>query len=187
MMQSGQDLCGDDGPRSLESAVTAVLGARIMYLETVHCSASSEPASSASHATRTWRFNTCSRRRSRCCSPTRSTINKQRPHRSLKKDAPVHRAADEPRYRQATVNIKRTSPPILPNSSFRYTQPRSAALAPIRVVIACRHVLPVNRSMVRMTESVELAITCETMLRSAPNCAPNIGRMKRRPMRISIP
>ena len=69
----------------------------------------------------------------------------------------------------------------------RYTRPRSAALAPIRVVIACRHVLPVNRSMVRMTESVELAITCETMLRSAPNCAPNIGRMKRRPMRISIP
>ena len=52
MMQSGQDLCGDDGPRSLESAVTAVLGARIMYLETVD-SASSEPASSASHATGT--------------------------------------------------------------------------------------------------------------------------------------
>ena len=52
---------------------------------------------------------------------------------------------------------------------------------------ACRHVLSVNRSMVRMTELVELAITCETMLRSAPNCAPSIGRMKRRLMRISIP
>jgi len=34
---------------------------------------------------------------------------------------------------------------------------------------------------------VELAITRETMLRSTPNCVPSIGRMKRRPMRISIP
>ena len=38
-----------------------------------------------------------------------------------------------------------------------------------------------------MMESVAFAITCEAMLRSTPNCAPNIGRMKRRPIRISIP
>ena len=50
-----------------------------------------------------------------------------------------------------------------------------------------RHVLPVNRSMAPMMASVELAITRETMLRSTSNCAPSIGKMKRRPTRISIP
>jgi hypothetical protein len=41
--------------------------------------------------------------------------------------------------------------------------------------------------MAPMMASVELAITRETMLRSTPNCAPSIGKMKRRPMRFSIP
>ena len=57
----------------------------------------------------------------------------------------------------------------------------------VRGATECRHVLPVNRSMAPMIALVELAITRETMLRSTPNCAPSIGRMKRRPMRISIP
>ena len=52
---------------------------------------------------------------------------------------------------------------------------------------AFHHVLKVNRSMAPRMASVELAITRETMLRSTSNCAPSIGKMKRRPMRISIP
>jgi hypothetical protein len=53
------------------------------------------------------------------------------------------------------------------------------------VMTECHHVLPVNRRMARMTESVELESTCERVLSSAPNCALNIGRTKRRPIRIS--
>jgi hypothetical protein len=65
--------------------------------------------------------------------------------------------------------------------------PRATPLELSRAAAAYRHVLPVNRSMMSMMSPVELAITRETMLRSSPSCAPSIGRMKRRPMRISIP
>jgi len=50
-----------------------------------------------------------------------------------------------------------------------------------------RQMLPVNQSMASMMAPVELEITCETMVRSTPNCAPSIGRMKRRPIRIIMP
>ena len=73
-----------------------------------------------------------------------------------------------------------------PRSGARRNRPGAHRCSLIAGVTACRHVLPVNRSITRMTELVKLAITCETMLRSAPNCAPAIGRMKRRPMRTSI-
>ena len=95
----------------------------------------------------------------------------------------LHQLPNRPLSRGRHEHVQQAGP----RSGARRNRPGAHRCSLIAGVTACRHVLPVNRSITRMTELVKLAITCETMLRSAPNCAPAIGRMKRRPMRISIP
>jgi hypothetical protein len=82
--------------------------------------------------------------------------------------------------KRAVFNAGRWDAGVLPG-------PQLSGGRPPDVIGEYRQMLPVSRSMASMMAPVELEITCETMLRSTPNCAPSIGRMKRRPMRIIMP